>query len=187
MRYILYRIKKGISRFKVDLLIYGLIVLTAFSSLYWQHAPRIFCKKTLSKKYLIANVIRGFSVTSIPIMLLLLGYFMTRIRKIGIFKLGVFSYRNLVLLVSSMFLQDSTWIGHFYNALFPFLRNTSPLFSGILLAILTNKIVAERLMNNRYAYYIFSSLHLVCQQYLVRIFLTIMVVQRRYMHGWYLH
>lgn len=34
--------KKGISRFKVDLLIYGLIVLTAFSSLYWQHAPQIF-------------------------------------------------------------------------------------------------------------------------------------------------
>ena len=63
----------------------------------------------------------------------------------------------------------------------------SPLFSGILLAILTNKIAAERLMNNRYAYYIFSSLHLVCQQYLVRIFLTIMVVQRRHMHGWYLH
>ena len=78
--------KKGISRFKVDLLIYGLIVLTAFSSLYWQHAPQIFLQETLSKKYLIANVIRGFSVTSIPIMLLLLGYFMTRIRKIGIFQ-----------------------------------------------------------------------------------------------------
>lgn len=148
--------KKGISRFKVDLLIYGLIVLTAFSSLYWQHAPQIFLQETLSKKYLIANVIRGFSVTSIPIMLLLLGYFMTRIRKIGIFQAwGFLVIGTWCCLLVVCFLQDSTWIGHFYNALFPFLRNTSPLFSGILLAILTNKIVAERLMNNRYAYYIF--------------------------------
>ena len=87
--------KKGISRFKVDLLIYGLIVLTAFSSLYWQHAPQIFLQETLSKKYLIANVIRGFSVTSI---------FYGKDQKNRYFSsLGFFSYRNLVLLVSSMF------------------------------------------------------------------------------------
>lgn len=148
--------KKGISRFKVDLLIYGIILLTAFSSLYWQHTPQIFLQETISKKYLIANVIRGFSVTGIPITLLLLGYFMTRIRKIGIFQAWGFLFIGTwCCLLVACFSQDSTWIGHFYNALLPVLRNTSPLFSGILLAILTNKVVAKHLMNERYAYYLF--------------------------------
>ena len=145
-----------VSKFKVYLFTYGIILLTAFSSLYWRQASHILLQEGISKKYLIANVLQGFSVTSIPIILLLLGYFMTKVKKIGIFQVWGFLFIGTwICLLVACFLQDSTWIGHFYNALLPFLRNTSPLFSGILLAILTNKVIADHLLNNRYAYYIF--------------------------------
>ena len=145
-----------VSKFKAGLLTYGIILLTAFSSLYWQHPPQILLQEELSKKYLVTNVLHGFSVTSVPIILLLLGYCMTKVKKIGIFQAWGFLFIGTwVCLLVACFLQDSTWIGHFYNALLPFLRNTSPLFSGILLAILTNKVIADHLLNDRYAYYIF--------------------------------
>ncbi len=151
-------IKKDVgSKLKAWSVTYGAMVLTLFNALYWQHEPQILQQDTISFKYLLANVLHGFSVTGPVLALLLIGYLVAHSKTIGLAQiwgwLFVGGWISLALLY--MLQSNPVWVGYFYNAIFPILRNAYPLASGVFLGTLTLKGMRKLFAVTPYTYYIF--------------------------------
>lgn len=71
------------SKLKAGIFTYGIMFLTLFNALYWQHEPQILQQDVISLKYLLANILHGFSVTGPVLALLLIGYLIAHSKTIG--------------------------------------------------------------------------------------------------------
>lgn len=140
-------IKKDVgSKLKAGIFTYGIMFLTLFNALYWQHEPQILQQDAISFKYLLANILHGFSVTGPVLALLLIGYLIAHSKTIGPAQIwGLLIIGSWSSLLVLCLLQETVWLGRFYNAVLPILRNTYPLVSGILLGVITLKFTKKLL------------------------------------------
>lgn len=152
-------IKKDVgSKLKAGIFTYGIMFLTLFNALYWQHEPQILQQDVISFKYLLANILHGFSVTGPVLALLLIGYLIAHSKTIGPAQIwGWLFVGSWISLFVLYFLQatDPVWVGYFYNAIFPILRNAYPLISGVLLGTLTLKWTKKIFAATPYIYVAF--------------------------------
>ncbi len=146
------------SKLKAGIFTYGIMFLTLFNALYWQHEPQILQQDVISLKYLLANILHGFSVTGPVLALLLIGYLIAHSKTIGPAQIwGWLFVGSWISLFVLYFLQatDPVWVGYFYNAIFPILRNAYPLISGVLLGTLTLKWTKKIFSATPYIYVAF--------------------------------
>ncbi len=150
-------IKKDVgSKLKAWSVTYGVMVLTLFNALYWQHEPQILQQDTISFKYLLANILHGFSVTGPVLAILLVGYLVAHSKTIGLAQIwGLLIIGSWSSLLVLCLLQETVWLGRFYNAVLPILRNTYPLVSGILLGVITLKFTKKLFTATKFSYYLF--------------------------------
>ncbi|EAL9807228.1 hypothetical protein D0Y22_09285, partial [Campylobacter jejuni] len=117
---------------------------------------QILQQDTISLKYLLANILHGFSVTGPVLALLLIGYLVAHSKTVGPAQIwGLLIIGSWSSLLVLCLLQETVWLGRFYNAVLPILRNTYPLVSGILLGVITLKFTKKLFTATKFSYYLF--------------------------------
>lgn len=136
--------RKVNNRFKGSIIWFIVLLWTVFSQIYWQLGPHIAEYNNQSLHTSAYLVIRGLTAIGPDILILLLGYFMSKKQNkesqiikgwLNTLVFGII-ISCLVAMSSNSLIKVTNFSANFFDSLFPIIRNTYPLIFGSLFGLL---------------------------------------------------